>query len=121
MLPLRARVDLGAMAIKVYSTFPKAPALLEPHHPIFFSVISRTLIEGGVLPPLQRAVGVFYNPANRANSMQGLKDVTVENQKRSGAPRKISPRLSRKLGTPDYPKSNGYMRRAGGRFAFIRM
>ena len=32
MLPLRARVDLGAMAMKEYSTFPKAPALHEPHH-----------------------------------------------------------------------------------------
>ena len=29
-----ARVDLGAMAIKGYSAFPKVPALLEPHHQI---------------------------------------------------------------------------------------
>ena len=29
-----ARVDLGAMAMKGYSAFPKAPALLEPHHQI---------------------------------------------------------------------------------------
>ena len=34
VLPLRARMDLGAMAMKEYSTFPKAPALLEPHHEI---------------------------------------------------------------------------------------
>ena len=34
VLPLRARVDLGAMAMKGYSTFPKALALLEPHHQI---------------------------------------------------------------------------------------
>ena len=26
MLPLRARVDLGVMAMKEYSAFPKAPA-----------------------------------------------------------------------------------------------
>ena len=32
MLPHRARVDLGAM--KGYSTFPKALALLEPPHQI---------------------------------------------------------------------------------------
>ena len=32
VLPLRARVDLGAMAMKGYSVFPKALALLEPHH-----------------------------------------------------------------------------------------
>ena len=29
-----AKVDLGAMAMKGYSAFPKAPALLEPHHHI---------------------------------------------------------------------------------------
>ena len=31
VVPLRARVDLGAMAIKGYSAFLKAPALLKPH------------------------------------------------------------------------------------------
>ena len=30
MLPFQARVDLGAMVMKWYSTFPKAPALLKP-------------------------------------------------------------------------------------------
>ena len=34
MLPLRAQVDLGAMAMKGYSASPKAPALLEPHYQI---------------------------------------------------------------------------------------
>ena len=34
VLPLKARGDLGAMAMKGYSAFPKAPALLEPHHQI---------------------------------------------------------------------------------------
>ena len=33
-LPFRARVELGAMAMKGYSAFPKAPASLEPHHQI---------------------------------------------------------------------------------------
>ena len=33
-LPPRARVELRAMTMKGYSTFPKAPALLEPHHQI---------------------------------------------------------------------------------------
>ena len=32
MLQLWVRVDPGAMAIKGYSIFPKAPVLLEPHH-----------------------------------------------------------------------------------------
>ena len=34
MLPLRARVDLGVLAMKDYSTFPNAPVLLEPHQQI---------------------------------------------------------------------------------------
>ena len=34
MLPLQTRVDLGAMAVKGYSAFPKAPASLEPHEQI---------------------------------------------------------------------------------------
>ena len=34
VLPGRARVDLVAIAMKGYSTFPKAPASLEPHHQI---------------------------------------------------------------------------------------
>ena len=34
VLPLRAWVDPGAMAMKDYSAFLKAPALLEPHHQI---------------------------------------------------------------------------------------
>ena len=29
---LRACVDLGVMVMKGYNAFPKAPALLEPHH-----------------------------------------------------------------------------------------
>ena len=33
-LPLRAKVDPGAMTMKGNSAFPKAPALLEPHHQI---------------------------------------------------------------------------------------
>ena len=34
VLPLQAKVDLGVMAIKGYSAFPKAPALLELQHHI---------------------------------------------------------------------------------------
>ena len=34
VLPFQVRMDLGAMAMKGYSTFPKTPALLEPHHQI---------------------------------------------------------------------------------------
>ena len=45
VLPLRVRVDRGAMSMKVYSVFPKVPASLEPHHQIVWCHI-RTLIRG---------------------------------------------------------------------------
>ena len=35
VLPLSARVGLGAMTMKGYSLFPKAPALLEPRLRLF--------------------------------------------------------------------------------------
>ena len=34
VLPLRARMDLEVMAMKEYSAFPNASALLEPHQQI---------------------------------------------------------------------------------------
>ena len=34
VLPLRAREDLGAMAIKEYSALSKASNLLKPHHQV---------------------------------------------------------------------------------------
>ena len=64
MLSLRARVDLGAMAMEVRSTFPKAPALLEPHHQIFF-VISKTLVffVGGELSYSSEEMQSVYSTA----------------------------------------------------------
>ena len=59
-LPLRARVDLGAIAIKGYSAFPKAPASLEPHNQT--AVISRTLVGGGGLTTLQRCSQCILQP-----------------------------------------------------------
>ena len=60
VLPLRARVDLGAMAMKGYSAFPKAPALLEPSpSDCLVSYPGHSL--GGVLPLCREAVGVFYS------------------------------------------------------------
>ena len=41
------------MAMKEYTTFPRAPGL-ESHYQMQFSVISRTVVEGGVLTPLLR-------------------------------------------------------------------
>ena len=69
MLPRRARVDLGAMAIKGYSAFPKAPALLEPHHLIAQCHNQETRC--------REAVGVFYSP-NRLGNMGSLfKDIAT--------------------------------------------
>ena len=59
MLLLQARVDMGAMAIKGYSYLPKAPALLEPHHP------------GHLLVGVQSVYSTV--PADRANFIYGKK------------------------------------------------
>ena len=47
MLPLRARVGLGVIAVKEYSAFPKAPALLKPDHQIVSCHIQDTRCGGG--------------------------------------------------------------------------
>ena len=49
VLPLQDRVDLGAKAMKGYSIFPKAPALLEPHHQIVLCHILGTYWGGSYL------------------------------------------------------------------------
>ena len=56
MLPFQAKVDLGAMAKKGYSAFPKFTALLRSHHHI---VLCHTQ-ETHFLPLCREAVGVFY-------------------------------------------------------------
>ena len=48
VLPHRARVDLGAMAVKGCSAFPKAPVVLEPHHQIVECHIQDTHWGGGL-------------------------------------------------------------------------
>ena len=60
MLPLQARVDLGAMAMKGYSAFPKAPALLEPYHQIVYCHIQDT--PWGGLTPLWRCSQCILQP-----------------------------------------------------------
>ncbi len=59
VLPLWVTVALGAMAIKGYSTFPKALALLEPHYQIILCHIQDN--HWGSLTPCRDAVGVFYS------------------------------------------------------------
>ena len=61
VLPFQDRVDLGAMARKGYSTFPKAPASLEPHHQIVLCHIQNTH-RGGGFTPLQRCSQSILQP-----------------------------------------------------------
>ena len=65
MLPFRAKVDLGAMAMKGCSAFPKSPKSLEPHHQIF-SLYQDT--HWGTLPLCRGAVSVFYSPSRLGNT-----------------------------------------------------
>ena len=61
VLQLQVRVDLGVMAMKGYSTFPRSPKL-EPHHQMQFSVISRILNKeySQYIPsPANRAIGIL--------------------------------------------------------------
>ena len=60
MLPLQAKEDLGAMAMKGYTAFPKASALLEPHHKIALCHIQVTRWSGLIL--LQRCNRCILQP-----------------------------------------------------------
>ena len=61
VLSLRAKLNLGAMAMKGYSVFPKAPALLEPHQKIVSCQIRDT--SWGALPLCRDTVIAFYSPS----------------------------------------------------------
>ena len=61
VLPLLAREDLGAIVMKGYSAFPRAPVLKEPDHQIVLCHIQDTKWGGG-LTPLQRCT--MYNRAS---------------------------------------------------------
>ena len=54
------------MAMKEYSTFPKAPESLNLTI-WFFSVLSRTIVAGGVWALWIGAVGVFFSPSRQGN------------------------------------------------------
>ena len=61
VLPLRARVDLGAMAMKGYSTFPQGSSIAGTSpSDCLVSYPGQSL--GGILPLCRGAVGVFYSP-----------------------------------------------------------
>ncbi len=57
------------MAIKGYSAFPKAPALLEPHHQIVSCHNQDTPWGRGVLPICREAGSVFYSPSRLGNQI----------------------------------------------------
>ena len=62
VLPSGARVDQEAMAMKGCSVFPKAPALLGPHHQTVLCHI-QDIHWVGVLPLCRGAVSVSYTPS----------------------------------------------------------
>ena len=66
------------MAMKGYSAFPKAAALLEPHHQIVYCHIQETRW-GGVLPHCREAVGVFYRSSRLGNQATGLLHLIRQN------------------------------------------
>ena len=53
VLQFWVRVNLGAMVMKGYSLFPKAPSILEPHQQIFLYYIQNTCWKS--LTPLQKS------------------------------------------------------------------
>ena len=76
VVSLRSRLDLRARAMKKYSAFPKAPALLEPHHQIVLCHI-RTLV-GRVSYPSAEMKSVFSTtPANGENCFVSLSFVII--------------------------------------------
>ena len=67
MLPLCARVDLGAITMKRNTLFLKASALQESHHQIVLHHIQDTL--WGILTLSRDAAGVFHNPSRLGPSL----------------------------------------------------
>ena len=64
MLPLSARMNLGA--IKGYSAFPKATALLEPHQIVFRSYSEHLFFGGGSYSSAE-VQSEFYSPSQLGN------------------------------------------------------
>ena len=58
MLSIRARVDMGAMAMKRHSTFPNVPALQGPYYRIV-AVIYRIHLGGGLTPQWRSSLGIL--------------------------------------------------------------
>ena len=80
VLPPRARMDLEAMAIKGYSAFPKAPALLETHHQIVYCHIQDTRWVGWGLTPLQRSSQCILQPQPTGQAQNELTNIYLKNK-----------------------------------------
>ena len=64
VLPLRARVNLGTMATKGYSTFPQSFSIAGTSpSDCLVSYQGRVFFLGGVLSLCRETVGVFYSPS----------------------------------------------------------
>ena len=72
----RARVDLGAMAIKGYSAFPKAPAPLEPHHLTVQRHMQDTRWGGGSCASAEKQSVYSTTPADWANKFWNVDNIT---------------------------------------------
>ena len=109
VLPLRARLELGTMAMKRYSTFPKAPALLKLHHQIVLCPTRNSLEESypsakiqsmysaaplvwGVLFFYRYAVSVFCNPSQLSHSLEASYSSAEMKSVYSAAPADWTPR-----------------------------
>ena len=75
MLPIRARVNVGAMAMKVCSIFPKVPTSLEPHHQIVQCHIQDTRC--GAVPCAEKHSMYYTVPADRAICVGIIKQILL--------------------------------------------
>ena len=64
MLLLWVRVDLGTMAMKGYSIFPKAPALQEPQHQMVYLSNPEYLLGRGSYPSAEMQSMYSTDPAD---------------------------------------------------------
>ena len=96
MLLNRPTVDQGAMVMKGFSAFPKAPALLEPYHQTVLVLYPEHPLEGTGLHPQQRSSRVFVAASHqtrldtRSKARRPIK-VGIKGRGRSGTSRDSNP------------------------------
>ena len=77
MLPFRAEVDQGAMAMKGCSVFPKASTFMEPHNPGHSLGV-------GAYPTAEKPVGVLNTPppADSAKMVCVMRMQAIKNKRK---------------------------------------